>query len=162
MATDSSPTVRGKALRLTEAELVDWGERFGASCEIPGAASGAGPDARRPLLVAIEGELGAGKTTLAGAICRGFGVVEDVTSPTFALVHRYDSPRGPVYHLDLYRLDGPVDLTNLGWDDVIAEPALVLVEWPERAGARLPPAVHLRLTHVPGADELRLLERWST
>ncbi len=162
MGTDSSPALRGTELRLTEPELVDWGERFGASCELPGVVSGAGTDDRRPLVVAIEGELGAGKTTLAKAICRGFGVVEDVTSPTFALVHRYDSPRGPVYHLDLYRLDGPVDLTNLGWDDVMAESALVLVEWPERAGARLPPAVHLRLSHVPGADELRSLQRWST
>lgn len=132
-------------LRLREPDLGDWGERFGR-------------DAAVPLVVALQGDLGAGKTTLARAICRGFGVADDVTSPTFALVHEYAAPRAPVYHLDLYRLDGPRDLTNLGWDDIMSDRALVLVEWPERAGDRLPPStVRLHLAHVDGHPDLRAL-----
>src|SRR5437763_10057385 len=99
-------------LALTEAELVDWGERFGRA-------------ARPPLLVTLSGELGAGKTTLARAICRGYGVRSDITSPTFTLVHEFQGSRSPVYHLDLYRLHGPDELANIGWDDILAAQALV-------------------------------------
>ena len=81
-------------LALTRDELVAWGEAFGRA-------------ARAPLVVTLAGDLGSGKTTLAQAICRGFGVTEDVTSPTYALVHEYASPRGRVYHLD------PVSYTHL-------------------------------------------------
>ena len=132
-------------LRLTEAELTAWGERFGRM-------------ARAPLVVALDGELGAGKTTLARAICRGFGVTEDVTSPTFALVHQYEASDAPVYHLDLYRLSGARDLTNLGWDDIMSDRALILVEWPDRAADRLPAsAVRLFLSHAAGAPDVRVL-----
>src|SRR5687767_8874106 len=91
-----------------------------------------------PVVVALHGELGAGKTTLAQAIARGAGVAEHVTSPTFTLVHEYAGTKGRVFHIDLYRLKGAADLTNLAWDDIIASDAIVLIEWPERAGARLP------------------------
>jgi tRNA threonylcarbamoyladenosine biosynthesis protein TsaE len=140
------PPLAGKGhLALDQAELVEWGERFGRV-------------ASAPLLVAISGELGAGKTTLVQAICRGYGVAEDVTSPTFALVHRYQSPRSAVYHLDLYRLKSAAELQNLGWDEVISEDALVLVEWPERAGDRIPRNhVPVSLQHLPGDDSRRVL-----
>jgi tRNA threonylcarbamoyladenosine biosynthesis protein TsaE len=116
-------------LALTELELVSWGERLGRA-------------ARPPLVVTISGDLGAGKTTLASAICRGYGVTERVTSPTFALVHEYAAERSIVYHLDLYRLAEPEELVQLGWDEIMNAEALILVEWPERAGALLP-ADHL-------------------
>jgi tRNA threonylcarbamoyladenosine biosynthesis protein TsaE len=132
-------------LALTEAELVDWGERFGRV-------------ATAPLVVAIRGELGAGKTTLVQAICRGYGVTEDVTSPTFALVHRYAAPRSPVYHLDLYRLESAAELQNIGWDDLISEDALVMIEWPERAAEHVPHNhVPVSLQHLPGDDSRRVL-----
>ena len=132
-------------LAVTEHELIAWGERFGHS-------------AQAPLLVTVAGELGAGKTTLVKAICRGYGVTEEVTSPTFALVHQYQARRSPVYHLDLYRLKGPADLTNIGWDDILAEEALVLVEWPERAGDRLPREhIPISLQHLSEQPERRLL-----
>jgi tRNA threonylcarbamoyladenosine biosynthesis protein TsaE len=135
---------RGR-LAVTEPELVAWGERFGRA-------------ARAPLVVGLTGELGAGKTTLVRAICRGYGVEDEVTSPTYALVHEYESPRSVVRHLDLYRLEGERDLTNLGWDDVLSGDALVLVEWPERAGAAMPrDAVSLELEHIPGDPDRRLL-----
>ena len=139
------PLAAGGRLAVTQRELEQWGERFG-HVSAP------------PLVVAVSGELGAGKTTLVQAICRGYGVTGDVTSPTYALVHEYASPRGPVHHLDLYRLGGPADLTNIGWDDIIAADALVLIEWPERAAGRLPsPAVHLALEHVPDDPRRRIL-----
>ena len=134
----------GSRIAFTESELVKWGEAFGRA-------------ARAPLLVTIRGDLGAGKTTLAQAICRGLGVRDEVTSPTYALVHQY-AGRAPVYHLDLYRLSGPADLTNIGWDDIMSAGAVVLVEWPERAGAALPADhIPLALEHVPGAPDRRVL-----
>lgn len=131
--------------RLSLDELRIWGEEFGRALGVPS-------------LVTLEGELGAGKTTLAQAICRGVGVTEDVTSPTFALVNQYEANGTTIYHLDLYRLRGPDDLTNLGWDDIVNSEAVVLVEWPERAGHRIPPgAIRIRLEHVPNDDSHRLL-----
>ena len=130
-------------LALTQEELIDWGERFGRA-------------AMAPLVVTVTGELGAGKTTLVQAICRGFGVTEEVTSPTFALVHRY-AGRAPVYHLDLYRLESPDELTNIGWDELLADDALILIEWPERAGDRLPTdRVPMSLQHLPEDPSRRL------
>ncbi|MBI1808873.1 MAG: tRNA (adenosine(37)-N6)-threonylcarbamoyltransferase complex ATPase subunit type 1 TsaE [Gemmatimonadetes bacterium] len=132
---------------LTLPELVAWGERFGASLEAPA-------------LVTLAGDLGAGKTTLVQAICRGRGVTEPVTSPTFALVHQYAAPAAPVYHLDLYRLKGPHELANIGWDDVLSARAVVCVEWPDRAGDTLPaPAAAIELSHIPEAPDRRRL-RW--
>jgi tRNA threonylcarbamoyladenosine biosynthesis protein TsaE len=131
-------------LAVSREELVAWGERFGRAAH-PGT------------VVAISGDLGAGKTTLVQAICRGYGVTEEVTSPTYALVHEYAAPRSRVHHLDLYRLEGEADLTNIGWDDVMASGGLVLVEWPERAGARLPGHVPIDLEHLPGDPDRRLL-----
>ncbi len=113
-------------LVLDEKELRAWGRELGRASS-------------PPLVITLTGDLGAGKTTLAQAICEGYGVEEPVTSPTYALVHRYLAPRSAVYHVDLYRLDDPSQLTNLGWDDLLAEHALVLIEWPERAGPRIPP-----------------------
>jgi len=129
---------------LTLPELIGWGERFGRAVAAP-------------LIVALSGELGAGKTTLAQAICRGYGVAERVTSPTFTLVHEYAGARSPVFHLDLYRLSRPEDLTAIGWDEIVGREALVLVEWPERAGARLPGHVPIELALVPDDPERRLL-----
>ena len=67
-------------------------------------------------------------------------------------------PRSPVYHIDLYRLDDPAQLTNIGWDDILSEHALVMVEWPERAGERLP-VDHLPIDvdYAPGDPDRRLL-----
>ena len=109
-----------------------------------------------PSVVALEGDFGVGKTTLARAICRGYGVLDAVTSPTYALVHEYHATRSPVFHLDLFRLEGSHQLAAVGWDDAFASPALVLVEWPERAGAERPAAaMTIRLAHVPHDPAVR-------
>lgn len=135
---------RGR-LALTEPELGKWGETFGQA-------------ARSPLIVTLSGDLGSGKTTLVQAICRGYGVREAVTSPTFALVHEYAAPRSPVLHLDLYRLSGEKDLMSLGWYDLLGAEALVLIEWPERAGSLLPPShVPIALEHSATDPDRRIL-----
>ncbi|MEI9930794.1 MAG: tRNA (adenosine(37)-N6)-threonylcarbamoyltransferase complex ATPase subunit type 1 TsaE [Rhizomicrobium sp.] len=87
--------------------------------------------------VALEGDLGAGKTTLARAILRALGVTEDVPSPTFTLVQIYETPRLTVRHYDLYRIENASEMDELGLDDALAEGA-ALIEWPERAEGRLP------------------------
>ncbi len=139
------PAAARSRIALTRDELVAWGEAFGRN-------------AVAPLVVALGGDLGAGKTTLVQAICRGYGVTGPVTSPTYALVHEYASPRGAVWHADLYRLRGPADLDALGWDELVASDRLGLVEWPERAGDRLPSGtVPLDLEHAAGDPERRVL-----
>lgn len=123
-----------------------------------------GRELRAPALVTLMGELGAGKTTLVQAICRGLGVTEPVTSPTFALIHEYVAPRVRVVHCDLYRLETERDVASLGLDDVLADPhAILLVEWPERAGQLLPdPTLRVMLAHVPDNDVARdCSEVWS-
>jgi tRNA threonylcarbamoyladenosine biosynthesis protein TsaE len=134
----------GSHLSLTREALIEWGEHLGRA-------------SHPPLVITLAGDLGAGKTTLAQAICRGYGVTEQVTSPTFAIVHRYDAPRAPVYHLDLYRLSGPSELTNIGWDEIVSSHALVLIEWPERARGVLPDHVPIDLEHDPADASRRLL-----
>ena len=133
-------------ITVTRPELERWGEELGRS-------------ARPPLVVTIAGDLGAGKTTLARAICRGYGVpARDVTSPTYAIVHEYAAPRSAVYHLDLYRLRDEGELTNIGWDEIVDAEALVIIEWPERAGARAAKSVvPITLEHVDGDPDRRVL-----
>jgi tRNA threonylcarbamoyladenosine biosynthesis protein TsaE len=112
---------------LTEEALERWGRRIGA-------------EARTPMVIALRGDLGAGKSTLARAIARGAGIRGDVPSPTFNLVFRYETPHGvSLHHLDLYRLEDPDEVWELGWADLGADiHDLVVIEWPERAEALLP------------------------
>jgi tRNA threonylcarbamoyladenosine biosynthesis protein TsaE len=132
-------------LKLAENELRDWGESLGRAIT-------------PPLLITLTGELGAGKTTLAQAICRGYGVKEEITSPTYALVQEYVGARSAVYHIDLYRLDSPDQLTNIAWDEIVASRSVVIVEWPERAGSRLPEDhLPIDIDYVPDDPTRRIL-----
>jgi tRNA threonylcarbamoyladenosine biosynthesis protein TsaE len=109
-----------------------------------------------PVLLLLTGELGAGKTTLTKGIASGAGAAheEEITSPTFTLIHKYtdgakSSNRPAVYHIDLYRIESRQDLETLGLDDIFNERAIVIVEWPERLN---PPAnwpiMRIKLEHV--------------
>jgi tRNA threonylcarbamoyl adenosine modification protein YjeE len=111
---------------LTEAALVRWGERIGR-------------EAAAPLVLALRGDLGAGKSTLARAVARGAGVGGEIPSPTFNLVFRYDADGGRrVHHLDLYRLEREEEVWELGWAELGTDGDLVMIEWPERAERLLP------------------------
>lgn len=102
-------------------------------------------------IIALSGDLGAGKSTFARGILNGLGFSGDVPSPTFGLVIPYDTPdvQLPVWHVDLYRIEEPRDIEALALDEALDEGAL-LIEWPERMGDRLwPDALRLTLTHEP-------------
>lgn len=121
---------------LSEPDLVAEGEALGRS--LPPRA-----------ILLFKGELGAGKTTLVKAIARGLGVESEATSPTYALVHRYQGRRGPVFHLDCYRLRSAEEAADLDWESLVRDGDALLVEWPERAGAWVPAAtLHFSLYHV--------------
>jgi len=87
-----------------------------------------------PKLVLLRGDLGAGKTTLIKGIASAFEAAseEEVTSPTFTLVHEYHGPTANLYHIDLYRVDTPRQLETLGLDDLIAQDSILLIEWGEK------------------------------
>jgi len=117
----------------TEAHMLELGERF--------AERLTGNE-----LVWLEGALGAGKTTFARGVLRGLGFKGHVKSPTYTLVEPYEFEGHRVYHLDLYRIVDPAELEYIGIDEILAETAVKLVEWPERAGTRLPaPAAVIRI-----------------
>ena len=107
-------------------------------------------------VVGLQGDLGAGKTTLARAIIRAAAEDPDliVPSPTFTLVEVYDTPKGAYWHFDLYRLDDPEQVYELGWEEALAE-GIVLLEWPERLGPLLPQ--HLGVTLEVDGDGRRAL-----
>lgn len=111
-------------------------------------------------LILLQGELGAGKTTFARALLRALADDPhlEVPSPTFTLAQPYEEGRIPVLHVDLYRLDAPEDIDPLGLDEAL-EHGACLVEWPERAGDRLPPAATLTIAFAfdPEDPESRLV-----
>ena len=92
------------------------------------------PDLAPPKLVLLQGELGAGKTTLVKGIVEEYSVTtrEQVTSPTFTLIHEYRSPQADIYHIDLYRVDTPRQLETLAIDDLFGPRSLILIEWGEK------------------------------
>lgn len=130
--------------RLTLEELTAWGEALGAGVPLP-------------VLITLDGPLGAGKTTLARAICAGAGVHDRsaVTSPTFAIAHEYAAARAPIAHLDLYRLRDADAVEAMGFDGVLERTALQLVEWSDRAAGLLPvPHLAIRLDYPTDAADL--------
>jgi tRNA threonylcarbamoyl adenosine modification protein YjeE len=142
---------------------------FRAETALPDLAATQGLAARiAPRLVAgdavaLWGDLGAGKTSLAREILRALGVTEDVPSPTFTLVQTYETPRLTVAHYDWYRLKSARELDELGFRETL-EDAAVLVEWPERAPEYLPDeTLHLRLSILGDGRHVKITgpERWA-
>jgi tRNA threonylcarbamoyladenosine biosynthesis protein TsaE len=102
-------------------------------------------------LVALDGDLGAGKTQFCKGLALGLGSADEVTSPTFALVQEYGSGRLPLHHFDWYRLESPEEVLRLGWDDYLDEPGVVAVEWAEKFPGLLPAgAYRLRFEILEG------------
>jgi tRNA threonylcarbamoyladenosine biosynthesis protein TsaE len=114
-----------------------------------------------PVLVLLKGDLGAGKTTLTKGIINGLGAAreEDVTSPTFNLVHVFKTQSTPpvkVFHVDLYRLEGTHDLESIALEDILSEPGIAIIEWSERLTLRSDwPLVRIELDHA-GEDVRRI------
>ena len=105
--------------------------------------------AQVPQIIFLRGDLGAGKTTFSRGFLRGRGHDGSVKSPTYTLVEPYESvPGGPIFHLDLYRLGDAQELAYLGLSDYLSAKGILLIEWPERAEAQLPPAT-LDITLTP-------------
>ena len=133
-----------------------------ADTEALGARIAAG--LRVGTVVALEGDLGAGKTVLARAILRALGVDEDVPSPTFTLVQSYETPKLAVRHYDLYRIEKAAEMDELGLEEALDEGA-ALIEWPERAVSYIPDdALHVRL-EIAGENSRRAFvsgpSRWA-
>jgi tRNA threonylcarbamoyladenosine biosynthesis protein TsaE len=135
-------------------ETVSFGRQIGAAL-------------KAPVLLFLSGDLGAGKTTLTKGIVSGAGATreEEITSPTFTLIHKYAGPAPAagspaIYHIDLYRIEGAQDLATLGLDDIFDEKAIVIVEWPDRM---LPPVgwpvIRIDLEHVAEESRAIILRR---
>ena len=127
-------------------ETTQWGREFAKRLQ-------------PPILVLLTGDLGSGKTTLTKGIVAGLGAApeDDVTSPTFTLVHVYGAAgSAKVYHADLYRIENFHDFETLGLEDVFVKPAVVILEWSERFPLPSPwPQLRLRLEHL-GGDARRI------
>ncbi len=112
-------------------------------------------------LVALSGELGTGKTVLTRGIAEGAGVVGYVASPTFTFIREYHGPV-PIYHVDLYRVEDPKQLEDLGLEELATETAIVVIEWAEKATSRLPPEhlwISLKFANGDEHRELHLRPR---
>ena len=118
---------------------------------------------RPPVLVLLTGDLGSGKTTLTKGIVAGLGAAteNEVTSPTFTLVHVYGAAASKVYHADLYRIENFHDFETLGLEDVFAKPAVVILEWSERFPLPSPwPQVRVKLEHLGGEARRITVATW--
>ena len=125
-------------------ETTNWGREFAKRL-------------KPPVLVLLTGDLGTGKTTLTKGLVSGLGAAaeDDVTSPTFTLVHVYGRA-AKVYHADLYRIESFHDFETLGMEDMFATPAVVILEWSERFPLPSPwPQLRVRLEHL-GGDSRRI------
>lgn len=122
------------------------------------------PHLRKGDTIALEGDLGAGKTTLARAILRAVGVQDEVPSPSFTLVQEYEAGGLKVAHCDLYRIETPDELDEMGIEEAVRD-GVVLIEWPERAGSRLPADALRICIEIVGENERRITlsgpARWS-
>jgi tRNA threonylcarbamoyladenosine biosynthesis protein TsaE len=125
-------------------ETIEWGREFARRL-------------KEPVLVLLSGELGSGKTTLTKGIVSGLHAAseDEVTSPTFTLLHEYGSER-KVFHGDLYRVENFHDFETLGMEDVFAQAGIVILEWPEKFPLQMEwPVVKVRLEHA-GGDRRRI------
>ena len=112
-------------------------------------------------VICLEGDLGAGKTTFTQGLAHALGVKGRVTSPTFCIVQEHPAAGGAsiplLVHMDLYRLHGEDDVLAIGWEDYLAQGAVLVVEWPERAGSLIPPeARHIVFLHR--GEEIRHID----
>lgn len=109
----------------------------------------------RAVVVALQGELGSGKTTFVKGFAKGLGVRSRITSPTFVILNKYKIPNTKyLHHIDCYRLKKPADLLSIGWKDIVKDPSnIVVLEWPERVAKLLPKdVITLRFSYAKGKN----------
>ncbi len=126
-------------------ETIQFGKKFAANLK-PGS------------IVALDGDLGSGKTTFIKGLALGLGLIEqdEVKSPTFAIMHMYES-RVPLYHFDLYRLETDKEISGIGFEEFLENKEIIVcIEWAERAKNFLPPATHRLKFEVLGNDERKI------
>ena len=111
-----------------------------------------------PLAILLYGELGAGKTVLTRGLAEGLGVADSsvVRSPSFTLVNEYPCPQGTLYHVDLYRLEGPRDLHSIGIEEILASPLVVIVEWAEKLLLEPEKGMKIRISLETAPNKRRL------
>ncbi len=112
-------------------------------------------------ILAMQGTLAAGKTTITKGIALALGIKEDITSPTFCLISEYEG-KMPLYHMDVYRLDGTEDFINLGVDDMLYGNGVCIIEWSEKIMDELPKStIVIKLEPVGNTDERNItIENW--
>ncbi len=114
-------------------------------------------------IIFLKGDLGAGKTTLTRGLLRQLGYMQNVKSPTFTLVEFYELAEFPVYHFDLYRLNDPEELEDMGIRDYCDDGAICLFEWPERASTVLPAAdITIEIVHAGEARDVMIVAGTQT
>ena len=121
-------------------ETFDLGRRLAASL-------------RRGDVLALAGDLGAGKTQFTQGLAAGLGVESDVTSPTFTLVHEYLGGRIPLFHIDLYRLEDEEEVLGIGLDDYLESDGVTVIEWADKFEALMPPGVRWIRFRIADGDE---------
>ncbi len=107
-------------------------------------------------VVCLEGDLGAGKTTFTQGLAAALGVPGRVTSPTFCIVQEHETDDLLLVHMDLYRLHGEEDVEAIGWEDYISRRAIIVIEWPERAGGLVPASAHHIRFHHMGEEKRKV------
>jgi tRNA threonylcarbamoyladenosine biosynthesis protein TsaE len=134
---------------LNESGMRDFGLKLGRSLD-PGA------------LIALIGDLGAGKTFLAAAVAEGLGVTEPVVSPTFTIIREYESGRVPFYHFDVYRINGAEEMEALGYEEYFFGEGITVVEWADKIEDMLPPdAIIIEIACGTNENERVVRERSS-
>jgi len=134
--------------------------RTGSEAETEAAGADLAPLLRAGDLVGLEGPLGSGKTVFVRGVLRGLGGDPgQVHSPTFTLVNLYEAPRGPVHHVDLYRLRGSADLEGIGFQELARGSGITLVEWIDRVPEALREETwHVTLSPDPRGEDARLIQ----
>ncbi|CAM4166079.1 tRNA (adenosine(37)-N6)-threonylcarbamoyltransferase complex ATPase subunit type 1 TsaE [Treponema peruense] len=130
-------------------ETVDLGEKIGSLLK-----SGD--------VIAMTGTLAAGKTTITKGIAKALGITDVVTSPTFCLISEYEGTKMPLYHMDVYRLDGPEDFINLGVEDMLDGDGVCIVEWSAKVSSELPKrTIKIEITPLEDGSRQIKIENWN-
>ncbi len=113
-------------------------------------------------VLAMTGTLAAGKTTITKGIAKALGIKEDITSPTFCLISEYEGTKMPLYHMDVYRLDGEEDFLNLGVEEMLYGNGVCIIEWSEKVKKELPKkTIFIEITPFDNGERQIKIENWN-